>query len=309
MNSTKNTYIINNAFGGSTLDFNPANISVVNTAGNLLLGNVVNATALNGVSVSGTTTVNTGARILMNVTGSANLGALVADGTVSLANSNDNSISRNVTVSSLAGGGVVRGNGSGSGTGITAGLTISGSSNSTFSGTIANGTGSVVSVTKSGSGTQTLSNANTYTGATTVTAGTLVLSSTGSIASSTIGFGVADSSNGLLTAENAAFSFGGALSLNLNTVTVTNASWTLFNGTTFGAGDLNLSGVTSNLAGLVFTNNSGIWSGTDLSFRTWTFSEDLGTLNVVPEPTTWVLLTIGLVIAVTFRSRRKSGLC
>jgi len=72
-------------------------------------------------------------------------------------------------------------------TGTTAnsyGLTINGSGNTSFGGVISDpATSGATSLTKNGSGILTLSNANTYTGATTISAGTLVL--TGSLSSST----------------------------------------------------------------------------------------------------------------------------
>ncbi|MFV0416542.1 MAG: autotransporter-associated beta strand repeat-containing protein [Chthoniobacterales bacterium] len=49
----------------------------------------------------------------------------------------------------------------------------------------------------------TLSGANTYTGATEITEGTLVLGATGSILSDEIKFTVTDISSGLLSVENA----------------------------------------------------------------------------------------------------------
>jgi len=157
---------------------------------------------------------------------------------------------------------------------------------------------------KRGAGTLTLTAVNGFTGNTTVTEGTLVLSSTGSVASSTLGFGVKDATNGLLTVQNAGFSFSGNLTLDLATVTVSSGSWTLFNGAEFGAGDLNLADLTSNLVGLSFSNSSGVWSGTDLSSRTWTFTEDSGVLQVVPEPTTWALVGLGLGATLFFRRRK-----
>ncbi len=66
----------------------------------------------------------------------------------------------------------------------------------------------------------------------------------------------------------------------------------------------NGSAVTSNLAGLSFTNSSGIWSGTELTSRTWAFTEDTGVHQVVPEPTTWALLGLGLGATFLFRRRK-----
>jgi autotransporter-associated beta strand protein len=199
---------------------------------------------------------------------------------------------------------VLDGGGSITGTG-TSTLTSTGSFDFRSGSVTAILAGSGITLTKTTANSVTLSGANTYTGATTITQGTLVLGTTGSIASSTIGFGVTDSASGLLTAQNTLFAFSGTLTLDLTSVTLTQASWTLFNGSAFGIGDLNLGNVTSNLAALTFVNDgSGNWSGTDASSRTWTFSEDLGTLSVVPEPATWALLGAGVLMLVIVRRRR-----
>lgn len=173
--------------------------------------------------------------------------------------------------------------------------------NTTFSGVLG---GSGGSLTKAGSGVTTLGGANTYTGATVITAGTLLLNSTGSIASTEIGFGVTNSSAGLLALENTSFSFAGVMSLDLSAVTSSNATWTLFDGSAFGAGDLNLSGIINNLAGLAFVNGGGEWSGTDTLGRTWTFNEDLGQLTVVPEPSVGALAFGGFAALLARRRRR-----
>jgi len=199
---------------------------------------------------------------------------------------------------------VLDGGGSITGTGTSA-LTSTGSFDVRNGSVTAILAGSGIALTKTTAGTVTLSGANTYTGATTITEGTLVLGTTGSIASSTIGFGVTDSTSGLLTAQNTLFAFSGTLTLDLTSVTLAQASWTLFNGSAFGIGDLNLGNVTSNLGALTFVNDgSGNWSGTDANSRTWTFSEDMGTLSVVPEPATWALLGAGVLVLVIARRRR-----
>jgi autotransporter-associated beta strand protein len=74
------------------------------------------------------------------------------------------------------GGGSVTNGGTGDAT-----LTINGGTGA-FSGVIGGGGGGAISLTKSGSGTQTLTGVNTYEGATTVNAGTLLVNSPGSLA-------------------------------------------------------------------------------------------------------------------------------
>lgn len=182
--STTNTLDVTNSFtkGGSgtsllfnstgTLNITAGNLSV--TGGTLEVGASNNV--LNSVTVSGVTTVDSGTALNLNVVSPANLGALTANGTVRLANSTA-TVARSVSVSSLAGSGTVTGNAA-AGTGITAALSITGSSSTTFSGSIENGTGSTVSLAKSGVGTQVLSGASTYSGGTTISAGTLLVDNT-----------------------------------------------------------------------------------------------------------------------------------
>lgn len=180
MNSDKSVFVQRNPGASTaTLTLNAADISVVNTNGTLFLGNTGEASALHTVSVSGATTVNAGARLRMNVTNSADLGALTANGLVSLVATTNNDISRTVTVASLAGSGTVNGNAS-SGLNSSANLIINGSSTTTFSGVIANGNNSVVSLAKRGSGVQRLTGNNTYSGATAVEGGALIINGTNS---------------------------------------------------------------------------------------------------------------------------------
>lgn len=124
-------------------------------------------------------------------------------------------------------------------------LTIAGTGNALVSGAITNGnaTGSLV---KSGTGTLTLSGANTYTGTTTLTAGTVVLGSNTALGTGTVTLNGASLQSGLAGVAlanaitlSASTSFAGSLDLTLNgTVTQNNGNRTLtFNGpglTTFG---------------------------------------------------------------------------
>ena len=125
----------------------------------------------------GGTTVSAGT-LQLGSAGALSTGGLTvgADGTVDL---NGNSVTV-YTLSGSAGATIT----DSTGTGTTA-LTVSvPAGTSTFSGVIENGTSCTVALTKSGSGTLTLTGANTYTGATTVDQGTLCV--TGSISNSDV---------------------------------------------------------------------------------------------------------------------------
>ena len=119
-----------------------------------------------GVLTAGNTT---------NVFGATSLITVNAPGTLDLGGFSQ-------TIGSLTGSGTV----TNSGATFPATLTTGGDNTSTtFSGTIQNGN-STLSLTKEGTGVFTLSGTNTYTGATTVNAGTLALTGNGSIAPSSV---------------------------------------------------------------------------------------------------------------------------
>ncbi|MFZ4704656.1 MAG: beta strand repeat-containing protein, partial [Bacteroidales bacterium] len=105
----------------------------------------------------------------------------MTSGTLNMANTN-------LTIGSLTGSGNLTHS---SGTAGARTLTIGsdGTSPAAYSGVISNGTATSVAVTKSGTGTLTLSGDNTYTGATTINAGTLKLGSStalGAVAGNTV---------------------------------------------------------------------------------------------------------------------------
>lgn len=85
-------------------------------------------------------------------------------------------------------------------------LTVNDASNRTFSGVIENGSSGALNIVKSGIGSWTLNATNTYTGTTTISAGTLVLGTAGSIAnSSIINLGTAISSGTLDVTSQSSF--------------------------------------------------------------------------------------------------------
>lgn len=130
---------------------------------------------------SGTSAITLGGAIGLNVvsaSGSVNTGgAKLTVGTATQSWNNNSSQTNGLTI----GGNVTNSAGS------AATLTLGGSSNTTISGVISNGS-FTTALTKTGTGTLTLSGANTYTGTTMISAGSLNL--TGSLASAvTVGNG------------------------------------------------------------------------------------------------------------------------
>jgi autotransporter-associated beta strand protein len=170
----------------------------------------------------------------------------------------------------------------------------------------ATGTASIGAVTsggltKTGTGTLTLSAANTYTGNTTINAGTLTLSSTGSML-----FKITDSTNTEILGTGIG-TFDGAFKLDLTGVTASN-TWTLVN---MGSLDVSTSyggtfSVVDNAGGITFTNNSGVWSGTGAT-GTYTFTQSTGALSftAVPEPHEFALAIVALLGVMVFIRRRN----
>lgn len=185
--------------------------------------------------------------------------------------------------------------------------------NETFSGAISQtGTGVVVAVSKVGSGTWTLSGSNSYTGATTINAGTLA-----------IGKSSALSSSSAMVLNGGTFATGG-FSQTLNTLTLSSTS-----SIDFGAGT----------SALAFADSSAItWTGTldlinfnigtdtlkfgtsstaltagqlaDISLAGYTAtgldSSGFVTFTAVPEPTQAAFLILGMLGLIVFvRNHRR----
>jgi len=254
-------------------------------------------------------------------------------------------------------------------------LTAGGNNSSTsFAGVIS---GSGGSLTKAGSGILTLGGSNTYTGSTTVSAGTLVISSGAGIGNGAVavnggsltvngsvgngGVTVASgatlsgsgtiagnvtlsggtlapgNSPGLLSvgsltlssgvtsfeisgtgrgttydaidvANGGGVQFGGTFSLSFSSLLSNSTTLDLFSFNTASSGDFTALTSTGSYASAGWTRNASndTWTLQSGS-QTLTFSEVTGDLQIVPEPSAWALLAIGVTLSFTLRRRRKSG--
>jgi len=200
-----------------------------------------------------------------------------------------------------------------------AGILTTGTDNSStiFAGTITDGTGVVVtggSVAKQGLGTWALSGSNTYTGKTTVYAGTLAIVAAGAISGSSL---VEVKAGAIVDTAAVSFTMKGSQPFKFT-----------LNGTTGLAGELN-AGVLNITTGVVDFEVLGTLTAQAYviaSYNSLTGSQFASVLNlpagytinynyqsfneialVVPEPGTWAMVACGLgMLAGTQRLRRRS---
>jgi fibronectin-binding autotransporter adhesin len=220
-------------------------------------------------SYTGVTTVSAGTLQAGSMTGFSSGSAYTVGGTLDLAGFSN-------AIGSLAGAGTVE-----SSTG-TATLTAGGNNTSTtFSGNLINGGGTGLGLTKAGTGTLTLSGADTYTGATNVSAGTLQAGSTTGFSSgsaftvggtldlagfsntigSLAGAGTVESSTGLLAiltagGDNSSTTFSGNLINGGGTLGLTKAGA----GTLILSGDNTYTGATTVSAGTLQAGSATAFS-------------------------------------------------
>ncbi|NNM72740.1 autotransporter-associated beta strand repeat-containing protein [Enterovirga aerilata] len=166
--------------GGTTTNTGTLNGGATVTAGVLTTTNIVNGAVTNSAAVNASgqvngTVANNGGSIF-NVTGPlTGIATLTNDGTFTLGG---NSITTG-GLTSTAGTGIVQ-----NASGTPATLTVNQAVDTTYSGILQDGAGGgALALTKTGAGSLTLTGASTYTGPTSVTAGTLVIGTGGSVTS------------------------------------------------------------------------------------------------------------------------------
>ena len=230
---------------------------------------LVNGTLVNLASTGGPLTLN------LNIASA--LGTLAQ---VSVGSGNTLSVGAAQTIGSLAGGGTV--NASGAGFTLTIGNALNSTNfNTSFSGVLANGAGPLA-LTKAGKSTLTLdgSTSNTYTGTTTVNAGTLVLAKTGgaiavsgSLAIGAAAAGTAGNATVRLEASDqlgstTALTMNAGSTLNLNGFNMTVLTFsTAFGATVTGPGSLvvNQTGGTMTFTGVNSINSTLQLTGTGVA--------------------------------------------
>ncbi|MBW8782917.1 MAG: autotransporter-associated beta strand repeat-containing protein [Verrucomicrobia bacterium] len=332
-NGTAGTGITNGiVIGGTTaIQLNTAAVnnmtisSGISGSGNLTLaGNSVNSSLyLAGANTmtSGTVNVatggsNTAVRFLNASAGNANV-AWFLNNTTSGKTSIDFAGDGTLEFGSLSGASNLGGNvASGTKTLSVGNL----GTNTTYSGSIRDSVGTagaIVAVTKVGSGTWTLSGANTYTGATTINAGTLALSAANALAAgSTIklgggtlnlgGFSQAAFTNALTMTASSTIDFGSHVTgLTLTFGDSQSATWT---------GNLTLLNFTVGTDNLNFTSIGGGITGAQLAQINLAGYNATGfdgsgnvtfTVSAIPEPTTYAAIFGALALGVVALRRRR----
>jgi fibronectin-binding autotransporter adhesin len=180
-------------------------------------------------------------------------------------------------------------------------FTVDGGSVLNVTGSFANDTGHDSNgLTKSGDGTMVLSGANTYGGVTTVNAGTLTVSSTGSVLMDVNPSGPFSQFLGTGT-----LNLNGLMKLDIADVTGSSGSWMLVDAANLGESYGGTFAVTM-ADGSPFTYSGGVWTYLDGS-RAWFYSESSGTLTVeaVPEPGMVALLATGLMGLLVYAWRKR----
>jgi fibronectin-binding autotransporter adhesin len=230
----------------------------VTGASPLTIDGLVTLSSPSGTNYSGSTTVPNGAILRGGATNSfsANSATTVSGTGILRLNGFSN------TVLSLTGNGTVEN----SHPSTAATLTVGDANNQTFTGILQNGGVGTLGLTKTGSGSLTLSGANTHTGMTTVSAGTLVLGSASTLTSTnnvtlsgtgTLDLNGFDDTIGSFTTAATTFLTNNAAGTGTNTLTITTGGTTVAALVTDGATAKTALRVNNNNVGTAIASNTG----------------------------------------------------
>ena len=313
---------------GSAVAFSGNSTSTVDTIRNRLTGSITFVSGAGAYTLANNT-ITTYGQITNNSTSTQTIASALV-------------LANNVSVVASSGNFVLGGNISLSNSATSRNLTVTGPNNTAISGVISNGNATSAGIIKAGNGTLTLSANNTYTGATVVSAGTLDLTGSGNINSSSqleVAQG-AEAKNDTATActtvialtQGATLSGTGAfaptaiiLAADLSSFTsvtvsaamlteaghfslelthITTGSYVLFTGGANFAGAFTSMSV--NGFSLV-TPGSGDFTGSDGFGNSYSYTDSIHQLAVqaVPEPATWALLATGFSTIAVLRRRRQ----
>jgi fibronectin-binding autotransporter adhesin len=252
-NNSKDNYVFQGAYGIAG-----ATSLIMNGSGTVTLGT--------SNSYSGGTVLNNGTVIMGNALALGS-GSVAFNGGALLVNGN------NLSLANLAGSGLLA-----NGSPTTAATVIVGSdnSNSTYSGGLADGGAASLNLSKTGSGTLTLAGTGTFSGVTTISAGTVQLANPNALFNSTVSLGVTNGLSfplGTTAAGIGGLSGGGSLALQNLGGTALTLSVGNNNGTT------TYSGVLSGSGGLIKTGTGNLWTSGANTFNGG-LSINAGTLTI-----------------------------
>jgi len=233
-------------------------------------GNELTSLNITTANVSATSGTNQLVFLGANNTANYTIGTLTVgtNGVVVIANGIAAGEQRAINVGSLNGtaAGIVRG-ANGGATAATATLNLTGTSAGSYSGQILDGA-AITRVVKSGTATQTLSNNNTYTGGTVISAGTLVVAANNAIGAASGAVAISGASQATLQI-NSDFSVGNNITFS-NTNAGSSVSRLVANGTAYTVGTTG--NFTSSFAGGDPDTTAKILAGTNTQGSTATLA-------------------------------------